>query len=185
MRAKSAELVQRTVRDIELTLRESHGITDPSKDDFFLVTQEGAISQIKSIIGALTIFLSLVVAVALIVGGIGIMNIMLVSVTERTREIGLRKALGATKRNILEQFLLEAIMLTGVGGILGLIFGGVFSFVAAWGLRTFVGLSWSFSFPISAALLGFIVSVSVGLIFGLYPAKKASERSPIDALRYE
>jgi len=184
-RAESPELVARTVRDIEDTLREMHDIEDPDKDDFFVVTQEGLVDQVKIITGVLTAFLASVVAIALVVGGIGVMNIMLVSVTERTREIGLRKALGATVKNILTQFLMEAVMLTAIGGIIGILLGVVLSFLTAFVLREFMGLEWEFVFPLSAAILGFGVSAFVGLLFGIYPAKQASKKSPMEALRYE
>ncbi len=185
IKAKSPEFVARTVRDIETTIRETHNIKNPEKDDFFVVTQEGLVSQISTIINILTIFLSSVVAIALVVGGIGVMNIMLVSVTERTREIGLRKALGATRKDIMTQFLIEAVVLTGVGGAIGIFFGAVLSFLAAAVLKNFMMLDWTFQFPLSAALLGFGVSALVGLVFGLYPAKQASKKSPMEALRYE
>jgi len=183
--AKSPEVIDETVLDIERTLREMHGITDPEKDDFYVTTQEAMLDQIGTIISVLTMFLSAVVAISLVVGGIGIMNIMLVSVTERTREIGLRKALGATEANILRQFLVESVMLTATGGAIGIAFGAGLSFLVSIALSTFAGLNWSFSFPLTAAILGLGVSAFVGLIFGLYPAKKASEKSPIEALRYE
>lgn len=180
-----ADFVARSVLDIEETLRDSHGITDPDKDDFFVVTQQGAVEQISTIIGALTIFLSSVVAIALVVAGVGVMNIMLVSVTERTKEIGLRKSIGASNKDILTQFLIEAMMLTGFGGIIGIILGGAFSFVTALALNAYAGLAWEFTFPISVAVLSLIVSTLVGLIFGIYPARKASKMSPMEALRYE
>ncbi|MBI2035787.1 MAG: ABC transporter permease [Candidatus Liptonbacteria bacterium] len=185
VKASSPEAVGRAVQDIEATLRESHNITDPDKDDFFVVTQQGAIDQIKTIINALTTFLSSVVAIALVVGGIGVMNIMLVSVTERTREIGLRKALGATNKDILRQFLLEAVILTGVGGLIGIALGAVFGFVASIILTEYANLDWDFVFPISAAILGITVSALVGLVFGIYPASQAAKKSPMEALRYE
>lgn len=184
-KAENAEYVAKTVKDIELTLRESHGITDAEDDDFFVVTQQGVVDQIRTIMGALTAFLSSVVAIALVVGGIGVMNIMLVSVTERTREIGLRKALGATDRDILLQFLLEAILLTGIGGLVGILLGTLFSFAATLILTNYVGLDWVFVFPVYAAILGMGMSACVGLVFGIYPARQASKESPIEALRYE
>lgn len=185
VKAQSPEAVQKTVEDIKLTLRESHGITDSDKDDFFVVTQQGVVDQVSTIIGALTAFLSSVVAIALVVGGIGVMNVMLVSVTERTREIGLRKALGATNHNILFQFLLEAMMLTGIGGIIGIIFGAIFAFLASLVLTYYIDVAWSFTFPLSAALLGLGVSAIIGLAFGIYPARQAAKKDPIEALRYE
>ncbi|MCH7529990.1 ABC transporter permease [Patescibacteria group bacterium] len=177
--------VAQSVLDIEETLRESHNISNPDKDDFFLVTSKAAVDQIRSIIGALTIFLSSVVAIALVVAGVGVMNIMLVSVTERTREIGLRKSLGATNKDILTQFLMEAVILTGIGGIIGVALGSLLSFLTALAISNFMGLQWEFSFPFSAAIMGIVVSTFVGLVFGIYPARKASKKSPIEALRYE
>jgi len=179
------EAVARTVRDIEATMREAHGITDPEKDDFFVVTQQGIVDQIRTILRTLTVFLSSVVAIALVVGGVGIMNVMLVSVTERTREIGLRKALGATEKDIMTQFLLEAIFLTVIGGIIGIVLGAVLSFTVALILSKVVNLAWTFTFPLSAVFLGVGMSAFIGLVFGLYPARNAARKSPIDALRYE
>ncbi len=184
-KVESPELVARTVSDIEATLRETHGITDPSKDDFFVVTQEGVVNQISTILGVFTAFLLSVVAISLLVGGIGVMNIMLVTVTERTKEIGLRKAMGATNKDILKQFLLEAIYITAIGGITGIALGALLSFIISIILRQFYGFSWTFTFPVYAALIGVGMSVLVGLIFGIYPARKASQKSPIEALRYE
>lgn len=185
IRADDPKYVDRTVYDIEATMRESHNITDPDKDDFFVVTQEGLVDQVQTILSALTAFLSSVVAVALLVGGIGVMNIMLVSVTERTKEIGLRKSVGATRRDILKQFLLEAVILTGVGGLIGVLLGFILSLGATYVLSHTLDLAWEFSFPITAALLGVGISALVGIIFGIYPANQASKKSPIEALRYE
>ncbi|MBI2048269.1 MAG: ABC transporter permease [Parcubacteria group bacterium] len=185
IKTQGADFVARSVVDIERTLRESHNIDNSKDDDFFLVTQQGVVKQVQTILGALTAFLSSVVAIALVVGGIGVMNIMLVSVTERTREIGLRKAIGATEKDILRQFLFEAIILTAIGGIIGVILGGVLSLAASLVLTQILELNWTFSFPLTAVFLGISMSAVVGLIFGIYPARKASEMSPIDALRYE
>ena len=172
-------------RDIELTLRETHDITDPSKDDFHVETPADIAQRLNTVTSVLTLFLTAVAAISLVVGGIGIMNIMLVSVTERTREIGLRKALGATEKDILNQFLLEAVILTTTGGVVGILLGSALSFLSSIALTRFAELDWTFVFPVSGAIIGFGVAAGVGLIFGLYPAKKASQKSPIEALRYE
>ena len=185
IKTSSPEAVAHTVLDIERTLRATHNITDPDKDDFYVETQQGLVEQIQAIIGSLTIFLSSVVAIALVVGGVGVMNIMLVSVTERTREIGLRKALGATNKDVLRQFLLEAVILTGIGGLIGIVLGVLFAFLTSLILTTYAELPWAFSFSVPAAVLSLGVSAFVGLVFGIYPARQASRKSPIEALRYE
>lgn len=148
-----------------------------SESEFTLQTQEETLSTISSIIGALTVALGGIAAISLIVGGIGVMNIMLVSVTERTREIGLRKALGARRNDILKQFLFEAVILSVVGGIIGIILGLGASYILA---RFFISevTPWS-------VVLAFAFSVAVGVIFGIAPAYRASRLSPIEALRYE
>lgn len=185
IQAENDAAVQSTAEDIRLTLRESHNITDPTKDDFTVQTQQDLANRLMTITSALTWFLVAVASIALFVGGVGIMNIMLVSVTERTREIGLRKALGATDRDILSQFLLEAVLLTAIGGIVGIILGAVLAFIIAIGLSKGLGVNWTFVFPWSGAVLGLGVSALIGLIFGGYPASQASKKSPIEALRYE
>ncbi len=177
--------VDLTAEDIRITLRNSHNITDPAKDDFFVETQAQAMAQVGTITNVLTMFLAAVAAISLLVGGVGIMNIMLVSVTERTREIGLRKALGATNRNILSQFLLEAVILTASGGVVGIILGLTFSFLISLVLSRVLAVNWAFTVPISGVLLGLGVSTAIGLIFGLYPARQAAKKNPIEALRYE
>lgn len=179
------QFLNQTVRDTEITLRDSHDIDEPSKDDFHVHTSESIAQSFSNITDILTLFLASIAAISLVVGGIGIMNIMLVAVTERTREIGLRKAIGATNRDIMTQFLLEAVMLTIIGGAAGVFMGSALSFLTAFILSTFVGLQWVFNFPWSAAGMGILVSASVGLVFGLYPAKQAAKKSPIEALRYE
>jgi len=171
--------------DIQRTLRDSHNITDPTKDDFTVQTQQDLANRLSTITGALTWFLVAVASIALFVGGVGIMNIMLVSVTERTREIGLRKALGATDRDILSQFLLEAVLLTAIGGLIGIILGASLAFLIAIILSKGLNVNWQFIFPWSGAILGLVVSGLIGLVFGGYPASQASKKSPIEALRYE
>ncbi len=183
--ADSEENVPITVEDVKATLRTQHGITDPEKDDFFVETQADAIKTVSSITDSLTFFLTAMAAISLLVGGIGIMNIMLVSVTERTQEIGLRKALGATNENILSQFLLEAIILTGLGGLIGIILGGSLSYLVTLALNRFAGINWVFTLPLSAVVLGLAVSSGIGLVFGIYPARQAAKKDPIEALRYE
>lgn len=172
-------------QDIALTLRESHGITDPAKDDFTVQTQQDLANRLSTITSALTYFLVAVASIALFVGGVGIMNIMLVAVTERTREIGLRKALGATDRDILSQFLLEAVFLTVIGGIVGILLGSGLAFAISIGLSKGLNVNWQYVFPWNGAILGFSVSAAIGLVFGGYPARQASKKSPIEALRYE
>ncbi|MDP3093511.1 MAG: ABC transporter permease [bacterium] len=185
LKAVSEEAVPRAVEEIKATMREMHNITDFEKDDFHVHTQADLVQRVSVVTDVLTALLLSVATISLIVGGIGIMNIMLVSVTERTREIGLRKAVGATEKDILRQFLLEAVLLTAIGGIIGILAGAVFSFLVSLVLSKVVGLDWSFTFPLSAALAGLIVSAVVGLAFGLYPAKRAAAKNPIEALRYE
>jgi putative ABC transport system permease protein len=174
-----------TAANIKLTLEESHNITDPTKDDFTVETQQSLANTLGTITSALTWFLVAVASIALFVGGVGIMNIMLVSVTERTREIGLRKALGAKDRDILSQFLLEAVLLTVIGGVVGIILGSVLAYLIALILSHFLAINWQFVFPWSGAILGITVSAVIGLVFGGYPARQASKKSPIEALRYE
>jgi len=177
--------VSRVVEDVTLTIRNSHDITDPEKDDFSVQSMVDALKTIDTVMNVLALLITAVAAISLVVGGVGIMNIMFVSVTERTREIGLRKALGATDRDILIQFLLEAVILTALGGIIGIILGAGFSFVISMGIARFTSYDWVFSFPVGAAIVGLIVSSTIGLIFGIYPAREASKKSPMEALRYE
>lgn len=186
VQAETEEIVAGVANDIVQTIRELHNITDPDKDDFHVGTMEDALSIISGVTSALNILLIAIAAISLIVGGIGIMNIMLVSVTERTREIGLRKAIGATKADIMTQFILEAVILTIMGGIIGITLGAALTWTAGYAIRTFGGfISWRFFFPMSAIVMGLGVAASVGIVFGLYPAVQAAKKSPIEALRYE
>ncbi|MFA7191988.1 MAG: ABC transporter permease [Candidatus Paceibacterota bacterium] len=170
-----------TVVQSEITnlLLSRHDITDPSAADFSTLNQADIIATASSVTGTFTILLAAVAGISLVVGGIGIMNMMLTTVTERTREIGLRKAIGAQRRDINRQFLIEAIMLTFIGGVIGVALGwGVSALVSKLGiLQTTVS--------VSSVLLSFGVSAAIGIVFGYYPAKKASKLNPIEALRYE
>lgn len=178
--------IKRAMRDVEATLRERHDIADSSgrNDDFTVRSAADALAMITTVTDALRYFLAAMAALSLVVGGIGIMNIMLIAVTERTREIGLRKAIGANNLNILGQFLLEAVTVTLVGGIVGIMVGVAGSFLIAIGIR-FAGYDWAFVVSFFSILLAVSVSVAIGLIFGIYPAFKASKLDPIEALRYE
>lgn len=185
LRADTPGNASKMAFDIVRTMRESHDISYGEDDDFYVLTQDDVIKQIETIVNVFTSFLVAVVAISLVVGGIGIMNIMLVSVSERTKEIGLRKALGARGRDILQQFLTEAVILTSIGGIIGTVIGALIAFGVALVLAKTVAENWTFSFPVLGAFLGVGVSATVGLIFGIYPANQASKKSPIEALRYE
>ena len=189
VQAKNEKVIDEIVENARIILREQHGIYNPegdlTKDDFKVMSQVETASMITQITGALTAFLSSIAAIALIVGGIGIMNIMLVSVTERTKEIGLRKAVGARNKDILNQFLIESITLTLLGGTIGFIGGVSFSFLCSVVISQLLKTNWGFTIPVGAVVLAFGVAAIVGLIFGIYPAKKAAKLNPIEALRHE
>lgn len=179
IQAKEGQDLERVQADIENILRVRHGIKNPDLDDFNVNNMTSIMKAVEENTATMTLFLGAVAAISLLVGGIGIMNIMLVSVTERTREIGVRKALGATYRTIITQFLIEAVVISLVGGAIGIIVGiGASQLIATVAkLKTVVTTG-----PI---LLSFGFSMSIGLVFGLYPARKAAKLNPIDALHYE
>lgn len=183
--AESTEAVPGVVADIEALLRNNHNINDPEKDDFFVETSESMAATIGTITGIMTVLLASVAGISLLVGGVGIMNIMYVSVTERTQEIGLRKALGATNKDVSGQFLLEAIGITVGGGLVGVIGGTVLTFLMTLAVQKFAGINFPFVFSVGGAVLGVSVSSAIGLLFGIFPARAAAKKSPIEALRYE
>lgn len=179
LEAKSSELMTQAQNEVGYLLLSRHKLNDPTEADFSIFSQQDILNTASQTTGTFTALLGGVAAISLLVGGIGIMNIMLVTVTERTREIGLRKALGAKKGTIITQFLVESIILTFTGGVLGIVLG--------------VGASYAYSFFSGSAfvispnsiLLAFLVSAGIGILFGWYPAQKAAGLQPIEALRYE
>lgn len=177
--AISGDVMTEAQNEIGYLLLSRHKLNDPKDADFMVFSQNDILATASQVTGTFTTLLGGIAAISLLVGGIGIMNIMLVTVTERTREIGLRKALGAKKKLIITQFLMEAILLTIIGGIIGMILGVVISYV----------LSRVISIPFSVSptyiLLAIGVSGGIGILFGWYPARKASDLQPIEALRYE
>lgn len=183
VQATTAESVPQAADEIANILRQRHR-TPIGDDDFTVFTQQDFLQTFEAITGVLTIFLGGIAGISLLVGGIGIMNIMLVSVTERTREIGLRKALGARRRDIVIQFLTESSLLSLIGGIIGIIFGWLISFavgqIAAANDTAFVPIVGA-----DAVVLATVFSAAVGLFFGIYPANRAASLEPVEALRYE
>jgi len=180
VKATTADAVPQVVEAIRDLLRRERRLTSDKPDDFAIFTPDAFIDLWQQISSGIFVLLFLVASVTLVVGGIGVMNIMLVSVTERTREIGIRKAIGAKRRNILQQFLLEAMTLTGIGGIIGVLGGTAVGMV----VRVFAP-----SLPAAVSFfwvgVGMLTATSIGLLFGIYPAWKAAKLDPVEALRYE
>lgn len=173
-----------TAEDIKSVLRHNHDISDPAKDDFSVQTQAEALGTFDTIFNGITILLIAIAAISLIVGGVGIMNIMYVVVTERTAEIGLKKALGAKSSDILNEFLIESILVTVLGGILGILFGSLLGWLVSL-IAQAANLAWVFSVPPYAIFLAVGVSAVIGIGFGVLPARSAAKMDPIEALRYE
>jgi len=180
----NTKIADQTAADITEIMRQAHNITDPNKDDFAVVTSEQAMEMLGTILNGITLFLVAIAAISLIVGGVGIMNIMYVSVLERTYEIGLRKAVGATRIDILSQFLGEALLITFAGGLIGVVLGIGLSWLSSI-LAQSQGIMFQFVVSVPGIVTACLFMVLVGLLFGIYPAKKAAGLDPVEALRYE
>ncbi len=179
VQANNPESMTEIQDQIKVLLLDRHNISDPTQADFSTLNQADIVATASSVTGIFTVLLSAVAGISLVVGGIGIMNMMLTTVTERTREIGLRKAIGAKRKDINLQFLIEAVVLTFIGGVVGVVFGWAISFAV-----NYFGIIQT-SVSLSSIFLAFGVSTGIGIIFGYYPARRASRLHPIEALRYE
>jgi len=175
-----------TVADINSIMRRRHDLppNDPGKDDFRTTSMQEALEMVGTVTFGMTLLVLAIAGISLVVGGVGIMNIMYLSVVERTREIGLRKAIGASNSLIKAQFLVEALLITGVGGLAGIVLGTITVVIIDFGARL-QGYDFGMTITLDAVLLGFASALLFGVLFGLYPARKASELSPVAALRYE
>jgi len=182
IKATSSDAMPETTADVTNVLLQRHNVTDPANPDFTVTNQNDTLAAASAVFATFTLLLGAIGGISLLVGGIGIMNIMLVSVNERTREIGIRKAVGARRRDIMVQFLIESMALTGLGGIMGILLG--------WSITEVVKLIPQASGLILVITAGTViiavgVSVAIGVVFGLYPAMRAARLHPIQALRYE
>ncbi len=184
LKVRSPELIPSAIANTKITLRERHRIKDPSKDDFSVRDQASALETITNITNILRYFLLAIGTVSLAVGGVGIMNVMLIAVNQRVREVGLRKAVGARNSEIILQFLIESATISSLGGIIGIILGVFLAFIASVVIQA-LDYFWPFIISIPSILVAFGVSFFIGIIFGIYPARKASKVSPMEALRYE
>ncbi len=180
MQARDSASVDPAVKQVTRTLRQVRDIKAGQADSFLVVSQSSVIGTLTSVIGLFTVFLGVVAGISLLVGGIGVMNIMLVTVTERTREIGLRKAVGAQNRDIVVQFLMEAMALSLIGGAIGVLIAAIMVALIGAAMTTL-----PITVQLSSVVLATVISASVGIFFGIYPAQRAAKLNPIDALRYE
>ncbi len=178
----NSDLSEETAEEMRQILRDNHNISDPDRDDFRVTTMEEMLKISQDVTQSITILLLLIVAVSLVVGGVGILNVMYVIVSERTPEIGLRKAVGAKFSDIMRQFLIESILITLIGAFLGMVLGVVFSFFICL-VANYFGLEWSFSVPIKAFIVSVLFALFFGVLFGLFPARKAGRLDPVEALR--
>ncbi len=184
IKVDKAENVDSVKEQVRLLLRDRHNIDNTGVEDFSVMDPREAIDILKTVTNALKFFLAAIAGISLLVGGMGVMNIMLASINERIREIGLRKAIGARKGDIILQFLLESMSITILGGIVGIAIGAAVSFLVAV-IARYLGYNWDYVVTPSSAIIGIGVAVLIGFIFGIYPAQKASKLDPIEALRYE
>lgn len=192
---KDVSLADETAEEARYILRENHDLpqeTGPyggwmetvGTDDFRVVTMDEMMETMDVITGALTLLLLAIIAISLVVGGVGILNVMYVVVSERTAEIGLRKAVGAKYQDIMIQFLIEAVLISVIGGVIGIVLGTAVSYLISFGAGSF-GLDWRFNIPARAFITAFLFSFVFGVLFGVYPARKAARMDPIEALRQE
>lgn len=184
LKVKSPDLIPSAIANTKTTLRERHHIKDPSKDDFSVRDMASALEAITNITDILRYFLLAIGTVSLIVGGVGIMNVMLIAVNQRIREVGLRKAIGARNSEIILQFLVESATISSLGGIIGIVLGIFLAFIAS-AIVQALNYHWPFIVSAPSVFVAFGVSVLIGILFGIYPARKASKISPMEALRYE
>ncbi len=184
LKVKNQQLIDFAIANTKITLRERHNINDPANDDFSVRDQASALEILGNITDVLRYFLLAIGTISLIVGGIGIMNIMLIAVNQRVREVGLRKAVGAKNKEVAMQFLVESSAISFFGGIIGIIFGILISFLISFGAQI-KGFDWEFIISPWSIIVAVVAAILIGIIFGSYPARKASRISPMEALRYE
>jgi putative ABC transport system permease protein len=184
VKAKDPDKIEETKDSLIALMRQLHDISNPNEDDFEVMTMADAQEMMGTILSAITMLLAVIAAVSLVVGGVGITNIMYVSVIERTFEVGLRRAVGAKRKDILWQFLFEAGILTFLGGLFGVIVGAGISLLIYYVAISF-GINWTYAVSPLSVILSLLFSVLIGMFFGVYPAQKAANMDPINALRQE
>jgi len=184
IKIENVEQVNQAKERVAEILRTKHNIDNPSQDDFSIKDQTMALDMLKNVTDVIRYFLLTIASVALLVGGIGIMNVTLISVSQRIKEVGLRKAIGAKNKDVLAQFLVESVFVSLIGGVIGIILGISISFIVSLVINH-LGYEWEFMISFMSIVVAVLISVVVGIVFGIYPAKKASRISPMEALHYE